>query len=1113
MSTLDGRRGVWRRVGLAIAAWVASGAVAAAATFVVTSAADSGPGSFRQALLDAAANGAGPYDYILFSLPGPGPHVIQLATELPPIPGPVFIDGYSQTGAQANTREIGNDAAIVVQIDGGGVLPVGLRVSSSGVTVSGLSVTRFTTAGVMLTGGGSSSVSIAGNFIGLTPAGGPSGNGAGVVIGNAGGAFGGGVIGGPSVRDRNVISANVQEGIVVANDARSLRIVNNYIGTNPAGTFALGNAVGIRFHGPGGETAGATAGNNQIGSPMSFGNVVSGNLGHGIVLSGAAPTYVAANLIGAAADRVSLVGTAHYSGWASGGHGILIEAANGVSSSGHEIVGNLVRNNRLDGIRVMDGTGTRLQRNTVFWNGGLDIDLSGDGPTANDPGDGDTGPNGKQNFPVLTHVVAVALDRLRVSGTLESTPNTSVRLEFFNARGCRTSSHGGGEVYAGSFEIMTDSAGLAEFSGSITTPGDEYQLVSATATSSSGDSSEYSECGFVQPLLVELTGMVTFNGQPQAGVDVVLGGYSWGTRTTGSDGRYAFGNLTAGKSYTITPTLAGYLFTPTSTTLTPSGNAAAGFAATRAMQVTGRVRDLNGSPLAGVTVTLSGDRAETTMSDAEGRYTFDALAPGATYDVGVARSGFTFAPASRRFANLQADVTESAASFTATLGAFKRYFAEGATGFFDTSLALLNATEAPANVTMRFLKGTGSTVTHTLTMLPQSRQTVAPRTLAGLESTEFSTVVESDVPVVADRTMYWGATAYGSHAETSTVDPALTWYLAEGATIGGFSLFYLLQNPSASASMVKITYLRPAPAVAIERQYVVPPASRFNVWVNVEDAALAAAEVSAVVEVQNGVPIIAERAMYRDGTGQTFAAGHASAGITAPSPTWFLAEGSTGPYFDLFVLIANPGAVDADVTATFLLPDGTTRLKSFVVPARSRFTIWVDEEELPAGSGQRPLANTAVSTTIASTNGVPLIVERSMWWPGSALTWHEGHNSAGAPSTGTRWALAEGALGGATDTSTYILVANTSPTPGLARVTLYFEDGTTADRSFPLAPTSRLNVDVFTDFPVARGRRFGAVIESIGATPAQLVVERAMYSNAEGVTWAAGTDALATRLR
>ena len=134
--------------------------------------------------------------------------------------------------------------------------------------------------------------------------------------------------------------------------------------------------------------------------------------------------------------------------------------------------------------------------------------------------------------------------------------------------------------------------------------------------------------------------------------------------------------------------------------------------------------------------------------------------------------------------------------------------------------------------------------------------------------------------------------------------------------------------------------------------------------------------------------------MYLDVPGRLFGAGHESAGVTAPATEWFLAEGATGPYFDLFVLIANPANADAQVEATYLLPDGTVIVKPYTVAANSRFNIWVDYEDAR-------LADTAVSTTIQSTNGVPVIVERAMWWPGDA-DWYEAHNSPGATATGTR---------------------------------------------------------------------------------------------------------------
>jgi hypothetical protein len=85
-------------------------------------------------------------------------------------------------------------------------------------------------------------------------------------------------------------------------------------------------------------------------------------------------------------------------------------------------------------------------------------------------------------------------------------------------------------------------------------------------------------------------------------------------------------------------------------------------------------------------------------------------------------------------------------------------------------------------------------------------------------------------------------------------------------------------------------------------------------------------------------------------------------------------------------------------------------------------------------------------------------------------------------------------------------------------VTVVFEDGTPAvTRTFGVLATSRFNVDVGFYFPEAVGKRFGVVVESVaagGQAPAQIVVEGALYHNdTNGVVWAAGANALATRLR
>ena len=118
-----------------------------------------------------------------------------------------------------------------------------------------------------------------------------------------------------------------------------------------------------------------------------------------------------------------------------------------------------------------------------------------------------------------------------------------------------------------------------------------------------------------------------------------------------------------------------------------------------------------------------------------------------------------------------------------------------------------------------------------------------------------------------------------------------------------------------------------------------------------------------------------------------------------------------------------------------------------------------------------------------------------------------GAQLAGATTTGTRWALAEGEVGGPSGLETYVLIANTSATAGSAKVTLHFEDGTTAERDVPAAgeqPDERVGRAGLSG---CRWRRSSASSSrASGPTPAQIVVERAMYSSAGGVVWAAGTQ-------
>jgi Tol biopolymer transport system component len=436
-------------------------------------------------------------------------------------------------------------------------------------------------------------------------------------------------------------------------------------------------------------------------------------------------------------------------------------------------------------------------------------------------------------------------------------------------------------------------------------------------------------------------------------------------------------------------------------------------------------------------------------------------------------------------------------------GLVRRFLAEGATGaFFHTAIALANPDPAlAATAVLTFDRGDGTQARRSIA-IPAGRSAVVDvGAVSGFEAADVSTTVESDRFLGIERSMTWGsaaATPYGSHAETSTAAPSATWFLAEGSTVVGFDLFYLLQNPQATTTHTTVRFLLPTGTV-ITRTYDLAPGSRTTIYVN-QVAGLEETDVSG--DITADAPIVVERAMYRSAEGQPFALGHASMGVTAPATSWFLAEGATGSFFDLYVLIANPGATDATVQALYARPDGSTVTQTYTVRAHSRFSVYVD-----AVAG---LENTPVATTLTSTNSVPIVAERAMYWPGGFFDYYEGHSSAGRTATALDWVVAAGETGGAATAQTFILIANTENRAGQATVTLLPDVASTAAPPPPAPFNLTLPPNSRTTVPITMDGRYGARVTSTGGSPVQLVVESSVYRSVGDVVWSAGSNALAT---
>ncbi|MEP7075596.1 MAG: Calx-beta domain-containing protein [Acidobacteriota bacterium] len=296
----------------------------------------------------------------------------------------------------------------------------------------------------------------------------------------------------------NVISGNGLDfgssifcGVAIRKDGSgtpsSTFIKGNFVGTNAAGTAAIGNRdSGIELTDSPGNTVG--------GAGLGEGNVISGNLRRGVFIQApsASGNTVRGNLIGVGADGISPIGNGDIGG-------VFISAtAAGNSIGGTQVgEGNTIANNVGSGIRVDEfGGGNTYEGNSIFNNGGLGIDLDVAGVSSNDPGDpdGNAGGDPIQNFPVITNITGTG-PSATITGTLNSTPGQTFAIDFYANTSCDPSNFGEGRSYLGrQTTAATDGNGDVSFSFTPGTIPAGSGSFTATATSGGISTSEFSQC-------------------------------------------------------------------------------------------------------------------------------------------------------------------------------------------------------------------------------------------------------------------------------------------------------------------------------------------------------------------------------------------------------------------------------------------------------------------------------------------------------------------------------------------------------------------------------------------------------------------------------------------
>lgn len=478
-----------RVIGPAVDRGALESPVDGSSVYVVTNANASGAGSLAAAL-DLANDDSG-FNRIEFDIPGSCPRRITLAGTLH-VRESVEIDATTQPGSAVNTEGLFWNAVPCVILDGAGVVGTGILtdpgLGAGRLVVSGLAFERFATA-LLLTFGDDDLV-YGSQFGGRIGDAGPllRGNDNAITVAAPATA----IVGGSDDALANLVGGSSGAGIVVTGNSDGNQIVNNRIGVDKDVVHDLPNQDGVRVF---------TTGNHIAG------NRISANARDGIVLSGdrAHDNTIRDNTIGGnfADGFLALDG--------NGRMGVMVDDGAYGNAIGP---GNLIARNGDSGVRVTSAAmgRNRIVGNDVGRNGAPGIDLGANGVDDNDfdplicnVTTGCAGNRG-QNYPRFDFAYlfdAGATIYLYVSGRLTTTYSTApYRIDVYASDDCDVSGHGQGERWLGSRSLVVAMEGICADNNCTATFGFPLDVtgaaigdaVSATATSPSGDTSEFSEC-------------------------------------------------------------------------------------------------------------------------------------------------------------------------------------------------------------------------------------------------------------------------------------------------------------------------------------------------------------------------------------------------------------------------------------------------------------------------------------------------------------------------------------------------------------------------------------------------------------------------------------------
>ena len=337
-------------------------------------------------------------------------------------------------------------------------------------------------------------------------------------------------------------------------------------------------------------------------------------------------------------------------------------------------------------------------------------------------------------------------------------------------------------------------------------------------------------------------------------------------------------------------------------------------------------------------------------------------------------------------------------------------FAEGAQAALRTNLVLANPNDTEVAVTVTFFLDAGAPVSKVVSVGALARRTLAFHDIPALAGRSFGMLVDSSLPIAAERTMYLDSPRerQGGHSSTGVPFPSTQWYFAEGSDWKIFQTYMLLVNPGATAANVTITYHTMA-GTRFVTTHVVNPRARLTVDTLKEEPRLDGQHFW--MSVTSDQPVVAERSMYWDRGMSGLAEGHNSHGVIEPSRHWSTGDARVGgpQQHSTFVLIGNPTASVATLTVTIKRDTGadivsTRQVGPFgrdtinvntAVPALSNESFWMLDRLRCAGPGGAVAVTGTPTRPAAAGRAAPTrLLSRLFRWTTTAASTTSGRSAS-----------------------------------------------------------------------------------------------------------------------